>query len=160
MFMGDVGSVPLGFLLSVLALWLAKSVGWWLLIPLSLLHTNFILDTAITLLRRVARGEKWYAAHREHFYQRLIRAGKTHSFVSGVEMALQVLVLVLMLAYVQSSVPIRILLIFAVVGIWLAFFGYCEGQFRLHGKLQSGVASLSQADSRASEAGKIEASQV
>ena len=75
-------------------------------------------------------------------------------------MALQVLVLVLMLAYVQSSVPIRILLIFVVIGIWLAFFGYCEGQFRIHSKLQSGIASLSQTDNRASEAGKVEASQV
>jgi UDP-N-acetylmuramyl pentapeptide phosphotransferase/UDP-N-acetylglucosamine-1-phosphate transferase len=76
MFMGDVSSAPLGFLLAALTLWLAQAHGWWLLIPLALLHANFVLDTGITLFRRIWRGEKWHAPHREHFYQRLIRAGK------------------------------------------------------------------------------------
>ena len=73
MFMGDVGSAPLGFLLSAVTIWLAGELGWWLLVPLLLMHANFIMDTAITLLRRMLAGEKWYHPHREHFYQRLIR---------------------------------------------------------------------------------------
>ncbi|MCX6924750.1 MAG: glycosyltransferase family 4 protein, partial [Verrucomicrobia bacterium] len=89
MFMGDVGSAPLGFLLAALVIWMARGFGWWLLVPLALLHANFVLDTGITLVRRVLRGERWYDAHREHFYQRLIRAGKSHPFVTGLEMALQ-----------------------------------------------------------------------
>ena len=130
MFMGDVGSAPLGFLLGFLVIWLAKSAGAWLLIPLALLHANFVLDTAITLLRRVARGEQWHEAHREHFYQRLVRSGKSHAFVTGWELGLQGLVLGLMLLYLQAGVPVRVGLIVLVVLIWLSFFAFCEISFR------------------------------
>lgn len=130
MFMGDVGSAPLGFWLAVLSLWLAQSAGWWLLVPLVLLHANFVLDTGITLLRRILRGERWYEAHREHFYQRLIRSGKSHVFVTGWEMALQGLVLGLMVLYLHASVPGRAGLIAVVILVWLAFFAYCEPLFR------------------------------
>ena len=130
MFMGDVGSAPLGFLLAFLALWAAKEQGWWLLVPLALLHVNFVLDTGITLVRRVLRGEKWYDAHREHFYQRLIRSGKSHVFVTGCEMGLQLLVLGLMVAYLKSNPPVRVGLIGLVLLIWLVFFAYCEREFK------------------------------
>ena len=130
MFMGDVGSAPLGFCLAMLTLWLAKSVGWWLLIPLVLLHANFVLDTGITLVRRIFRGERLYDAHREHFYQRLIRSGRSHPFVTGLEMALQGVVLGLMVLYLHASLPMRAGLIALVMLIWLAFFGYCERSFR------------------------------
>ena len=49
------------------------------------LHANFVLDTGITLMRRIMRGERWYEAHNEHFYQRLIRAGKSHTQVTLTE---------------------------------------------------------------------------
>jgi UDP-N-acetylmuramyl pentapeptide phosphotransferase/UDP-N-acetylglucosamine-1-phosphate transferase len=140
MFMGDVGSAPLGFWLAVLALWLAQSAGWWLLVPLALLHANFVLDTGITLLRRIFRGERWYKAHREHFYQRLIRSGKSHPFVTGLEVALQGVVLGLMVLYLYASVPARLGLIALVILMWLAFFAYCERLFRrsnLEQKLKS-----------------------
>jgi UDP-N-acetylmuramyl pentapeptide phosphotransferase/UDP-N-acetylglucosamine-1-phosphate transferase len=130
MFMGDVGSAPLGFLLGVLVLWLARSVGGWLLIPLALLHANFVLDATITLVRRVARGEKWHQAHREHFYQRLVRSGKSHAFVTGWELGLQLIVLALMVLYLQASGPVRVVLIGVVILIWLAFFAYSEVSFR------------------------------
>jgi UDP-N-acetylmuramyl pentapeptide phosphotransferase/UDP-N-acetylglucosamine-1-phosphate transferase len=130
MFMGDVGSAPLGFILAVLVIWLARDHGGWLLIPLALLHANFVLDTAITLGRRVLRGERWYEAHKEHFYQRLVRAGKSHTFVTLFEMGLQVVVLGLMLLYVVSTVPVRIALALMVLLIWAGFFVYCEREFR------------------------------
>jgi UDP-N-acetylmuramyl pentapeptide phosphotransferase/UDP-N-acetylglucosamine-1-phosphate transferase len=130
MFMGDVGSAPIGFLLAVLTLWLAKTVGWWLLVPLVLLHANFVLDTGITLVRRICRGERWYDAHREHFYQRLIRSGKSHPFVTGLEMALQIVVLGLMVLYLHASLPMRVGLAALVILIWLAFFAFCERSFR------------------------------
>ena len=136
MFMGDVGSAPLGFLLGVLVVWLLKSAGAWLLIPLALLHANFVLDTAITLLRRVVRGDKWHEAHREHFYQRLVRSGKSHAFVTGWELGLQCLVLGLMLLYLQATMAVRLGLIALVVLIWLAFFAFCELSFRKHNSRQ------------------------
>lgn len=132
--MGDVGSASLGFLLATVALWSATACtacGTWLLVPLALLHANFVLDTSITMLRRIVRGEIWYSAHREHFYQRLVRAGKSHTFVTLVEMGLQVIVLLLMVAYLlYVGAGVRLGLIFSVIAIWLAFFCYCEMQFR------------------------------
>jgi UDP-N-acetylmuramyl pentapeptide phosphotransferase/UDP-N-acetylglucosamine-1-phosphate transferase len=130
MFMGDVGSAPLGFCLAMLTLWLALAAGVWLLIPLALLHANFVLDTGITLVRRIFRNERWYEPHREHFYQRLIRSGRSHPFVTGLEMALQGVVLGLMVLYLHASLPIRAGLVALVILIWLAFFAYCERSFR------------------------------
>ena len=74
MFMGDVGSAPLGMLLSFLVLWICREHSFKLFIPLAMIHANFILDTSVTLLRRIARGDRWLDSHREHFYQRLVRA--------------------------------------------------------------------------------------
>ena len=137
MFMGDVGSAPLGFCLAMLVLWLAMEAGAWMLIPLVLLHANFVLDTGITLVRRIIRGERWYDAHREHFYQRLIRSGKSHPFVTGLEMALQLVVLGLMVLYLHASAPMRVGLVALVVLIWLVFFGYCERSFQRSNASQS-----------------------
>jgi UDP-N-acetylmuramyl pentapeptide phosphotransferase/UDP-N-acetylglucosamine-1-phosphate transferase len=130
MFMGDVGSAPLGFLLAFLVLWLGSVAGAWLLVPLALLHANFILDTAVTLVRRIARGDKWHQPHREHFYQRLVRSGKSHTFVTGLELALQLVVLGLMVLYLSAELPGRIVLAFGVILIWVVFFAYCEVAFR------------------------------
>jgi UDP-N-acetylmuramyl pentapeptide phosphotransferase/UDP-N-acetylglucosamine-1-phosphate transferase len=69
-FLGDVGSVPVGYLLGFLLLDLAAR-GWWkvaLILPL-----YFLADATITLLRRLCRGERIWQAHREHFYQRALR---------------------------------------------------------------------------------------
>jgi UDP-N-acetylmuramyl pentapeptide phosphotransferase/UDP-N-acetylglucosamine-1-phosphate transferase len=130
MFMGDVSSAPLGFLLSFLVVWLSASHGWELLIPLALMHANFVLDTAITLVRRALRGEKWYHPHREHFYQRLIRAGKSHSFVTGSETLLQVLVFLLLFCYLKSPLSGRLLLAVAVLLVWGMYFLYAEFLYR------------------------------
>lgn len=130
MFMGDVSSAPLGLLLAALVVWLAAAHGAWLLLPLGLLHANFLLDTAITLTRRVARGERWFEAHREHFYQRLIRSGKSHALVTGVEMGLQLVALGLLVAYVRGEPELRPWLAGAVVALWLGFFGCAEVVFR------------------------------
>jgi len=120
--------------LASLTIWMAKVVGWWLLIPISLLHANFVLDTFITLVRRIIRGERWDGAHREHFYQRLIRSGKSHAFVTTAEVMLQCVVLSLMIAYLHAAWITRLVLILIVIALWLAFFTYCEALFRRSGR--------------------------
>jgi UDP-N-acetylmuramyl pentapeptide phosphotransferase/UDP-N-acetylglucosamine-1-phosphate transferase len=57
MFMGDVSSVPLGFMLAVLAVWVARDANWWLIVPLGLLHTNFWLDSGLTIVRSQRRDD-------------------------------------------------------------------------------------------------------
>jgi UDP-N-acetylmuramyl pentapeptide phosphotransferase/UDP-N-acetylglucosamine-1-phosphate transferase len=75
--MGDVGSVPLGFLAAVLGLHGWGMGAWPAWFPL-LVFSVFIVDATVTLLRRGLRGEKVWMAHREHYYQRLIQSGWSH----------------------------------------------------------------------------------
>jgi UDP-GlcNAc:undecaprenyl-phosphate/decaprenyl-phosphate GlcNAc-1-phosphate transferase len=130
MFMGDVGSAPLGFCLAVITLWFIVDLGPWLALPLLLLHANFVLDTGITLFRRILRGERWHEPHREHFYQRLIRAGKSHSFVTRLEMGMQIGVLALMYFYLGADLPRKAALTALILLGWLAFFACSEFTFR------------------------------
>lgn len=79
-FMGDVGSVPLGFLLGWLLLALAAEGAW----PAALiLPAYYLADTTLTLLRRLFRGEAVWRAHRQHFYQMPVIAGRGHAWVAG-----------------------------------------------------------------------------
>jgi UDP-N-acetylmuramyl pentapeptide phosphotransferase/UDP-N-acetylglucosamine-1-phosphate transferase len=130
MFLGDVGSVPLGFFLAVFSLWLARDFGWWLLIAFGLLHANFIFDTSLTLTRRIYRGERCFEPHREHFYQRLFRAGKSHQFITCTEAFLQLLVLSLVLIAIRMGLTARVVAICTVCAIWITFFFYAEIKFR------------------------------
>lgn len=67
LFLGDVGSLPIGLLVGYLLLLLAGAgyVAAALLLPL-----YYLMDATLTLLRRLWNGEKFWQAHRSHFYQR------------------------------------------------------------------------------------------
>ena len=57
-------------------------------VVLVLPFSNFILDTTVTLLRRMVRREKWYLPHRTHFYQRMvISLGMSNRKVTLLELA-------------------------------------------------------------------------
>ena len=74
LFLGDVGSLPIGLVLGWLLLQLAaeRPSGGGLILPL-----YYLADATITLVRRVARGEPFWQAHRTHFYQRATDNGFT-----------------------------------------------------------------------------------
>lgn len=76
-FMGDAGSVPIGFLAAALGIQgnLAGLWPWWFG---ALVFSPFIVDATVTLLKRILRHEKIWVAHREHYYQRLILSGWSH----------------------------------------------------------------------------------
>lgn len=83
-FLGDTGSQFLGFVLATLAVIGAGEEGGTLsawLVPILLLPLLF--DATLTLARRALRGEDVTKAHRDHIYQILVRAGLTHTQVSG-----------------------------------------------------------------------------
>lgn len=79
-FMGDSGSVPLGFgLAALIGLGINQGV---LSLPVGLMVLGvFLVDSSLTLLKRVFQGERWYTAHKQHVYQRLIAQGWPHSRV-------------------------------------------------------------------------------
>jgi UDP-N-acetylmuramyl pentapeptide phosphotransferase/UDP-N-acetylglucosamine-1-phosphate transferase len=67
LFLGDVGSLPVGLMLGFLLLSLAGSGHW---AAAMLLPLYYLADATLTLLRRIAAGEPFWLAHRTHFYQR------------------------------------------------------------------------------------------
>ena len=76
-FLGDCGSVPLGFFVGALGLWGWSGGAWPAWFPF-LVFAPFFLDATVTLLRRMISGEPFWRAHAEHYYQRLIRSGWSH----------------------------------------------------------------------------------
>jgi UDP-N-acetylmuramyl pentapeptide phosphotransferase/UDP-N-acetylglucosamine-1-phosphate transferase len=87
LFLGDSGSVPLGYLLGWLLLDAALKGHWAaaLILPL-----YYLADATLTLLRRLGRGESPFQAHRQHFYQQAVHGGASHARVAGVVFAVDV----------------------------------------------------------------------
>lgn len=77
LFMGDAGAIPLGFLAAALGVYGVTQNYWPALFPV-MVFSPFILDASVTLIKRGVRGEKVWRAHREHYYQRLVRMGWSH----------------------------------------------------------------------------------
>ncbi|MFA6901869.1 MAG: glycosyltransferase family 4 protein [Gallionellaceae bacterium] len=90
-FMGDAGSIPLGFLAAAIGLWGWQQGVWTTWFPL-LVFSPFIIDASVTLLKRIVGGAKVTEAHREHYYQRLILMGWGHQNVALAEYVLMLLV--------------------------------------------------------------------
>jgi UDP-N-acetylmuramyl pentapeptide phosphotransferase/UDP-N-acetylglucosamine-1-phosphate transferase len=76
-FLGDVGSIPLGFLAAALGIVGWRDDAWPLWFPV-LVFGPFIGDATLTLLKRALRRERVWRAHREHYYQRLVQSGFGH----------------------------------------------------------------------------------
>jgi UDP-N-acetylmuramyl pentapeptide phosphotransferase/UDP-N-acetylglucosamine-1-phosphate transferase len=82
-FLGDAGSIPLGFLAGALGYWGWRENVWPVWFP-ALSFAPFIGDASVTLLKRLLRGEKFWQAHREHYYQRLVQSGVGHASTARV----------------------------------------------------------------------------
>ncbi len=80
-FMGDAGSIPLGFLAAAMGLWGWEQGHWPGWFPL-LVFFPFVADATVTLIKRTIRGAKITEAHREHYYQRLVQIGWGHRKVA------------------------------------------------------------------------------
>jgi UDP-N-acetylmuramyl pentapeptide phosphotransferase/UDP-N-acetylglucosamine-1-phosphate transferase len=92
LFLGDVGSLPIGLLLGWLLIKLADAghLAAALLLPL-----YYLADATITLLRRLANGEPVLQAHRTHFYQRATDNGFSVTQIVGRVFALNVVLITL-----------------------------------------------------------------
>jgi UDP-N-acetylmuramyl pentapeptide phosphotransferase/UDP-N-acetylglucosamine-1-phosphate transferase len=86
-FMGDAGAVPLGFLAAALALAGWRDGDWPFWFPATV-FAPFVFDATVTLARRMLAGERFWRAHKSHYYQRLIRMGWSHRRTALAEYAL------------------------------------------------------------------------
>jgi UDP-N-acetylmuramyl pentapeptide phosphotransferase/UDP-N-acetylglucosamine-1-phosphate transferase len=101
-FLGDVGSLPIGLLLGWCLLELAfrQHVIAALLLPL-----YYLADATVTLWRRVIRREPFWTAHRSHFYQRATDNGFTVPQVVGEVFALNIVLAALAIASTTTNAP-------------------------------------------------------
>lgn len=96
-FMGDVGSGALGYLLAALIALasVTTQVAWLLLlVPVS----AFVVDAGFTLSSRMLSGQRWMEPHTQHVYQRAVKAGASHTQVTGVYILLALAGVVVMVA--------------------------------------------------------------
>jgi len=83
-FLGDCGSVPLGFALGGLLIALASAGP---LVAALILPAYYLADATITLVHRLVDGETLWQAHRRHFYQRALAGAGRHDRVVWVIVA-------------------------------------------------------------------------
>lgn len=111
-FLGDVGSYFLGGYLGLLACYLltrGDPLWHWLI-----LLAPFVTDASLTLGRRILAGERWWAAHRTHAYQRLVTAGWSHARLARAFLALCLLLMLLAAAAFRQPA----------LAPWLALLAY------------------------------------
>jgi Fuc2NAc and GlcNAc transferase len=119
-FMGDVGSGFLGFVLAVLAIATERAGALPALVWL-LLYAVFAFDATVTIVRRAWRGERWYAAHRSHAYQRAVQAGWSHARVTSAVLAFNAGLGVAALIVAGRPALLGIALAAATLACWLAY---------------------------------------
>ena len=117
-FLGDVGSIPLGFLAAATGLLGWRNDAWPLWFPL-VVFGPFVGDATLTLVRRTIRGERVWRAHREHYYQRMIRMGLGHRTTACIEYAAMALCAGAAL-YGRDQVPVIQAAVFCAVSVGLA----------------------------------------
>jgi UDP-N-acetylmuramyl pentapeptide phosphotransferase/UDP-N-acetylglucosamine-1-phosphate transferase len=119
LFLGDVGSLPIGLLLGWLLLQLASEghVAAAVILPL-----YYLLDSTITLARRIVRGERFWQAHRSHFYQRATDNGFSVPTVIGHVVAVNLALIALAIVTITADNMIVSLIALAIgiaVVTWL-----------------------------------------
>ena len=120
-FMGDVGSGALGFLVATSGLLLARERGTAAVAGLFVL-APFLVDAGLTLARRIWRRERWWQAHSQHAYQRLARAWNGHSGVTILYFLLAAsgAVIAQLLRFQETGVTISFMLLWyiAMAALW------------------------------------------
>jgi UDP-N-acetylmuramyl pentapeptide phosphotransferase/UDP-N-acetylglucosamine-1-phosphate transferase len=110
-FLGDVGSLPIGLLLG----WCLLQLAWHQqLAACVLLPLYYLTDATVTLARRMIRREPFWAAHRSHYYQQATDNGFTVWRVVGEVFALNVVLAVLAIASTRLQSPVVAMLLVAV----------------------------------------------
>lgn len=116
-FMGDAGSIPLGFLAATLGLHGIAEDAWPAWFP-ALVFSPFIVDATVTLLRRVLRREAFWRAHRSHYYQRLVLSGWSRRRLAVAAYALMAAAAASALVALRSGPMER----YVIIALWAAAY--------------------------------------
>lgn len=128
-YMGDAGSITLGFLAAALGTigWMLRA--WPLWFPL-LVFSPFVADATVTLIRRALRGEKIWLPHREHYYQKLTMTGLGHKKTALLEYAIIMASCVLALLGLGLTWRFQWLLLVVIFGLYGILFLKIESRWR------------------------------
>jgi UDP-N-acetylmuramyl pentapeptide phosphotransferase/UDP-N-acetylglucosamine-1-phosphate transferase len=108
-FLGDVGSLPIGLLLG----WGLLQLAWHqALVAAVLLPLYYLTDATLTLFRRIARGESFWEAHRTHFYQRATDNGFTVLRITANVFVLNLALAALAIMSIGASTAVACALLF------------------------------------------------
>lgn len=113
-FMGDVGSTQLGFILVVLGIYFHNNYQFSILNWI-MLSSPFWFDATFTLFRRWRNGEKLSKAHKKHAYQRIVQAGFSHLQVNVALIIINLFVVAMILIYREIKflqIPLFLLTLF------------------------------------------------
>jgi len=130
-FMGDAGSIPLGFLAAMLGIHGWQAGLWPLWFPL-LVFSPFIADATLTLLKRMMRGEKLSQAHRSHYYQRLVQMGWGHRNTALAEYALMALMAAAALSVLALPASGQYTMLLLAAALYLAIAALIDQRWKAH----------------------------
>ena len=102
-FMGDVGSTQLGFILVVFGIYYHNTFEFSILNWI-MLTSPFWFDATLTLFRRWRNGEKLSEAHRKHVYQRMVQAGSSHERVNFFLLLINIIIIIMIILYREFKV--------------------------------------------------------
>jgi UDP-N-acetylmuramyl pentapeptide phosphotransferase/UDP-N-acetylglucosamine-1-phosphate transferase len=128
-FLGDVGSVPLGFLAAAFGV-LGCLKGLWAWWYPALVFSPFVVDASVTLARRAMRMERIWQAHRDHYYQRLVRMGWGHRKTALAEYGLMVASGATALAGLQLPTRLQWVMLAVAALVYLAIVVLVEIRWR------------------------------
>ena len=118
-FLGDSGSIPCGYIAGFILIDSFLSLGPF--IPFLIIILYFLLDSSITLVRRIVKKENLFIAHSDHFYQRMLRTGYSHKEVLRKISILWIILLFLSFLALKAKY-IALLLAILATSIMLLYF--------------------------------------
>lgn len=131
-FLGDSGSGVIGLAIGLLVLYGAITT----LVPLPVglvLCSAFLVDSGATLVLRMLRRERFWQAHREHLYQRLVQVGHRHAKVSAGYLLWNLVVAAPTAAWLQSygvdagwGWPVALALLLSALTVWFLLGRHCR----------------------------------
>jgi UDP-N-acetylmuramyl pentapeptide phosphotransferase/UDP-N-acetylglucosamine-1-phosphate transferase len=145
-FMGDVGSTAIGFFFGCVPLLPDHHPVSFEIVGVAL--SLFILDATVTLVRRIARGQRWYEPHRSHYYQRPLALGIGHRPITlfaylgfGVVGAFAAFMPI-------ATAPVRMALATGAVTVFALAAQVVRGMERVHARAAAGAEAKTAASGR------------
>ncbi|WP_341751490.1 MULTISPECIES: UDP-phosphate alpha-N-acetylglucosaminyltransferase [unclassified Candidatus Tisiphia] len=121
-FLGDVGSISLGFLLG-LCLLLISASSVHLFVASSIASLYYLADGGLTILIRLVNKEKIWQPHLKHFFQKAVRNGKSHKEVVSRIIICNILLMVL--SIISLYFPL-LSIIFAILVVMVTIINFAH----------------------------------